>query len=460
VREGRRNVALLPAAQAQASSVWAGGSMPIHQIAHLNDGWYGNSASWIAGQMPAWAEIDLGSACKISQVILGNDHAGDYADRATTSLRILVATNYAADSEAPTWRAVAQYEGEGILQEKSFTFEPVSARWVRVELLKSASGTGRLDEMEIYEADLVSQEQAQAFVKQAKRGPEPPRTERPGPLLCLGSKQYLDEAAKRLLANCADGAAFLMFDGNWWNGGCANPEHGHPIPYHLEDHIRANVDLVQRVHAKYPKVLIELHDPVAGGSVVRYMPVYYKYDLPGSYDENWGFELMWDPMADLKEGRARALYYYDLGCNVPLYLHINLRNDNEDCVVLWWYASTCRHLGIGGTSPNPSVVEAQKRAMKRYREWDRFYKRGEFFGINEEIHLHVLPGENAFVVNVFNLSDQTRTVAGSIALEKMGLDARKRYDGSSAWERVEDGELKVSLKMEPWSAKVGALQGL
>jgi len=145
---------------------------------------------------------------------------------------------------------------------------------------------------------------------------------------------------------------------------------------------------------------------------------------------------------------------------VPLYLHINLRNDNEDCVVLWWYASTCRHLGIGGTSPNPSVVEAQKRAMKRYREWDRFYKRGEFFGINEEIHLHVLPGENAFVVNVFNLSDQTRTVAGSIALEKMGLDARKRYDGSSAWERVEDGELKVSLKMEPWSAKVGALQGL
>ncbi len=142
------------------------------------------------------------------------------------------------------------------------------------------------------------------------------------------------------------------------------------------------------------------------------------------------------------------------------YLHIDLRKDNEQCVVLWWYASTCRHLGIGGTSPNPAVVEAQKRAMNRYRELDRFYKRGEFFGINEEIHLHALRGENAFVVNVFNLSDQARTVGGSMALEKMGLDGRKRYDGASAGETIEGGELKVSLKMEPWSAQVGAYRGL
>jgi hypothetical protein len=460
LREGRRNLALLPAARAHASSVIYGGSMPIHQIAHLNDGWYGNSASWIAGQLPAWAEIDLGSICKISQVILGNDHAGDLADRAATSLRILVATNDAADSSAATWRAVAQYEGGGILREKSFTFAPVSARWVRVELLKSLNGLPRLDELEIYEADPVAQEQAAAFARQAKRGPEPPAAKTTGPRLCLGSRQYLDEAAKRLLANCADGAAFLMFDGNWWNGGCVNTHHGHPIPYRIEDHIRANIDLVQRVHAQYPKVLIELHDPVAGGSPVRYTPVYYKYGLPGSYDENWGFELMWDPMADLREGRARALYYYDLGCNVPLYLHIDLRKDNEHAVVLWWYASTCRHLGIGGTSPNPAVVQAQKGAMKRYRELDRFYKRGEFFGINEEIHLHVLPEENAFVVNLFNLSDQPRTITGSIALDKMGLNANKHYDGSSPWGTVEGGELKVSLPMEPWSAQVAAFRGL
>jgi hypothetical protein len=454
LREGRRNLALLPAAQARASSVLSGGSMPIHQIAHLNDGWYGNRASWIADQLPAWAEIDLGSIRKISTVVLGNDHAGEFADRAATSLRILAATDYAADSSAASWRAVVHYEGEGILQEKSFPFEPVSARWVRVELLKSLNGLPRLDEIEIYEAEPVAQEQGEAFARQAKRGPEPPAATVGGPLLCLGSKAYLDEAAKRLLANCADGAAFLMFDGNWWNGGCVNTNHGHPVPYRMEDHIRANIELVQRVHAQYPKVLIELHDCVAGGSPVRYTPVYYKYGLPGSYDENWGFELMWDPMADLKGGAARALYYYNLGCNVPIYLHIDLRKDNLQAVVFWWYASTCRHLGIGGTCPNPAVVEAQKGAMKRYRELDRFYKRGEFFGLNEEVHLHVLPEEKAFVVNLFNLSDQPRTISGSIALDKIGLNSTHHYEGSSAWGRVEGGELKVSLPMEPWSAQV------
>ena len=185
--------------------------------------------------------------------------------------------------------------------------------------------------------------------------------------ICLGSKQYIDEAAKRLLAHCADDVVFLMFDGNWWNGGCWNPNHGHPVPYTMEDHIRANVELAERVHAKHPDVLIEMHDMIAGGSVQRYTPVYYKYGLPGSYDENWGFELMWQPMEDIRSGRARSLYYYNLGCNVPVYLHVDLRDDNEHCLVLWWYASTCRHLGIGGTHASGTVVQAQKQAMKQYR---------------------------------------------------------------------------------------------
>jgi hypothetical protein len=36
---------------------------------------------------------------------------------------------------------------------------------------------------------------------------------------------------------------------NFWNGGCLNPDHGHPVPYTFEDHIRANVGLAARVHA-------------------------------------------------------------------------------------------------------------------------------------------------------------------------------------------------------------------
>jgi hypothetical protein len=323
-----------------------------------------------------------------------------------------------------------------------------------VEILNHGTEMPRLDEVEVYEANRVSEPEAQAFAAQAKRGPEPPNPRATGPSMCLGSKHYLDEAEKRLLDQCADGVAFLMYDGNWWNGGCVDPEHGHPVPYRIEDHIRANLDLAQRVHAKYPKVLIEMHDPIAGGSPARVAPVYYKYGLPGSYDENWGFELMWDSMADLKAGRGRSLYYYNLGCNVPIYLHINLRGDNEPCLVLWWYASTCRHLGIGGTSPNPRVVAAQKQAMKTYHALERFYKRGEFYGINEDIHVHALPKEGAFVVNVFNLSDQPRMVEGRLPVERMGLDKGKSYRASAGWGKVEGGDINVSLSMPPWSTQV------
>lgn len=279
--------------------------------------------------------------------------------------------------------------------------------------------------------------------------------------ICLGSRQYLDEAERRLLAHCADGVVFLMFDGNLWNGGCWNPDHGHPVPYTMEDHCRANVELARRIHARYPHVLIEMHDMIAAGTPQRYTPVYYKYGLPGSYDENWGFELMWQPMEDILSGRARALYYYNLGCNVPLYLHIDLRDDNEHCLVLWWYASTCRHLGIGGTHPNPRVAEAQKLAMKRYRQLERFYKRGDFYGISEEIHLHALPEEGAFVVNLFNLSDETRVISGSMPIAEMGLPRDAWYitpKGGGFDARA--GTFVVNRRLAPWAAEVAEVRML
>lgn len=281
--------------------------------------------------------------------------------------------------------------------------------------------------------------------------------------VCLGSKQYLDVAAKRLLECCADGVVFFMFDGNWWQGGCWNPDHGHPVPYYMEDHIRANVALAQRIHVKYPKVLIEMQDMIAGGRRNRVTPVYYKYGLPGSYDENWGFELMWDPYRDLvQEGRALALYYYNLSCNIPLYLHIDLRADNKHCLVLWWYASTCRHLGIGGTHTNMVIAEAQKAAMRKYRSLERFYKRGLFYGINEEIHLHVLPEENAFVVNMFNLSDERRMVKGTIRAEQLGIDPDRWYmrDGRCGIFSAKAGTLVVRCALPPWSAEISVFRAL
>ena len=92
--------------------------------------------------------------------------------------------------------------------------------------------------------------------------------------------------------------------------------------------------------------------------------------------------------------------------------------------------------------------------MRWYRAHDRFYKRGDFYGASEEIHLHVLPRERAFVVNMFNLSDKTRIVEGGFDLKTAGLDTPAAYQGSKPWGTVRDGKLRVRLEMPPWSAEV------
>jgi hypothetical protein len=223
-----------------------------------------------------------------------------------------------------------------------------------------------------------------------------------------------------------------MFDGNAWPGECWHPDHGHSVPLTYTEHCAANVALARRIHAEYPDVIIEMHDAIVAGMRTRYTPVYYGYAhasgaQPASYDENWGFELMWQPMEELTTGRARALYYYNLACNVPVYLHVDLRGDNAHALVLWWYASTCRHLGIGGTHFNPQIAALHQAAMQRYRAYARFFKEGEFYGVRENFHVHVLRDEGAFVINLFNFSDQPQTVSGAVPFDLLGLPRDRWY---------------------------------
>ena len=273
--------------------------------------------------------------------------------------------------------------------------------------------------------------------------------------LCMGARQYLDEALERLMPHFRDGVGFMMVDGNWYPGECCNPDHGHPIPYTIEDHWNANMELVTRIHREYPAVLIELHDPVTW-ALQRYSPIYYKHGLPHSWNENWAIEMMWHPLADIKSGKARCLYHYNVACNIPLYVHVDLRTDNRHCLVLWWFASTCRHLGIGGTHPDPTVVLAQKHAMRHCGKLSRFYKRGNFFGYGEEVHVHVLPEENAFTINLFNLSEETTRISADIGFEELGLDVNCWYTVGAPGNRfdTEKNALQVVRTLEPWSAEV------
>jgi hypothetical protein len=173
------------------------------------------------------------------------------------------------------------------------------------------------------------------------------------------------------------------------------------------------------------------------------------------YEENWGFEFMWNPIEDLVSGRALCLYYYNLGCDIPLYDHITAEKDNDACLAFWWHASTVRHLGIGGkkglssAQENPTRWAAYTQAMARYRRLHEWFTRGRFVGIDELTHLHVLPGNPGGVLVAFNLEE--RPVERQLVLKSgdLGLSADRassmKIDGcGSVWD---NDQLKLSLSL-------------
>ena len=99
--------------------------------------------------------------------------------------------------------------------------------------------------------------------------------------------------------------------------------------------------------------------------------------------------------------------------------------------------------------------------MRRYGELERFYKSGEFFGMHEEAHVHVLPAENAFVVNLFNLSDESRVIQGSLRVAEMGLDPDRWYVTPKGGRfDARDGTFNVQRRLPPWSAEVMEVRSL
>jgi hypothetical protein len=92
--------------------------------------------------------------------------------------------------------------------------------------------------------------------------------------------------------------------------------------------------------------------------------------------------------------------------------------------------------------------------MKRYRAVEDLYKRGEFYGISEEIHVHVLG--NRVAVNAFNLDDRARTIEGSIRLAEIGLDPARACVFDEPWASCADGKLVVKAALGPWGATMAS----
>ncbi len=266
--------------------------------------------------------------------------------------------------------------------------------------------------------------------------------------LCSAAPAYIETKASRLIELSRRGAVFLMFDGSAFTGECWDKSHGHALPLTRQEHCDAYRRLARMVHEACPSVLIEQHDPVVAGVNVRYAPTYFLHGTAGDFDELWGYEYMWDPMSDLYSGRALSLYYVNLAYSIPIYLHIDLRKDNPNALMFWWYASTCRHLGIGGKHPDPKVWEAHKRGMRAYLRLKRFYTQGVFYGLEEMVHAHTLPGEGRCVLNVFNLEDVELEREIRFRLADVGLaQGAARVEGATAL--VKGDEITLSVHVPP-----------
>jgi hypothetical protein len=242
--------------------------------------------------------------------------------------------------------------------------------------------------------------------------------------LCTSSSVYIKTKVDRLKELCQNGATFLMYDGSWFPGECWDPTHGHSLPVTHKEHLDAILKLAQQLHEAYPKVIIEQHDPMLGPGTPRYVPTYFMHDKPGAFNELWGYEFMVEPMDDIVSRRAISLYYYNLAYNIPIYLHIDLRKDNANALMLWWYMSTCRHLGVGGKSADPAIWEAQKQAMKDYKENRAFFAQGDFYGLDETVHVHTLASKGEAAINCFNLTDEPETRDVKFELAQIGLKAK------------------------------------
>ncbi len=81
--EPSRNVALASAgARPSASSVYAGGSTNLHKLAHICDGLYGNSKSWISAETGGgWVQVELAEPATIDRVVWARDREGAFRDR-------------------------------------------------------------------------------------------------------------------------------------------------------------------------------------------------------------------------------------------------------------------------------------------------------------------------------------------------------------------------------------------
>lgn len=222
------------------------------------------------------------------------------------------------------------------------------------------------------------------------------------------ASEWASDALRKLSRLGKAGFRFLNSDfHDWpWSGeSCHSSKHCHSAPLTRPQWVAALSDFYRSLHAACPGLTIEMHDHAESGAYRT--PVWYLYDLPGSYDEKWAYEFMWTTYQDLLDRKLFALYYMRLAEPLPFYLHINAASDNDNALAFWYVASCVTHIGVGAIlGCSDSRKQAYRSAFERYNARFDAFTRGRFHGIDELAHVHVYPDRRRAVVLVFNLEDE------------------------------------------------------
>ncbi len=122
-----------------------------------------------------------------------------------------------------------------------------------------------------------------------------------------------------------------------------------------------------------------------------------------------------------------ALAAWHLAHSIPLYIHNDLRADNENAVGFWWNASTGRHLGIGGTHGDEAIRRAQAQSMDKYRRVKRYFACGVFYRIDEQTHVHSARDGKSAIMNCSNLDHAPVEREIHFDPKGLGLSPNKSY---------------------------------
>jgi hypothetical protein len=134
-----------------------GGTLPIHKIANIRDGIYGNSNSWIGDTDSSFVGLNFGGSFTIDRFAFGRDNTGAFGDRSRGSYLLQYTTDAAPGAGTPDnlWTTIGpvyyQADNTDALRHE-YAFSPVDATGIRLIASGNGAGSGAaIDELEVYQ---------------------------------------------------------------------------------------------------------------------------------------------------------------------------------------------------------------------------------------------------------------------------------------------------------------------